>query len=293
MAALRVGKPARSAAPDAGDKEAAKEYKMLQLLTAKPVLYVCNVDEDSAATGNAYSEAVAQKAAAENARAVGISAAIESEVAQLENEDEQKEFLASLGLEETGLSKVIRAGYNLLGLETYFTAGPKEVRAWTFLKGSKAPQCAGIIHSDFERGFIRDEDITPTPPSWKDRMVVGDLYTGFAVFVTAAVFLLFGIMFAKIFLSGPTTVQNGLQGVVINSEVPRGRARCGVAEKTQGCVLYIMNPQRQDLNGRDFYDLAAQLTGRQRFMIETGNMRYSSIKIKPGEIAQLNIPPLQ
>jgi hypothetical protein len=119
------------------------------------------------------------------------------------------------------------------------------------------------------------------------------LYTGFAVFVTAAVFLLFGIMFAKIFLSGPTTVQNGLQGVVINSEVPRGRARCGVAEKTQGCVLYIMNPQRQDLNGRDFYDLAAQLTGRQRFMIETGNMRYSSIKIKPGEIAQLNIPPLQ
>lgn len=159
MAALRVGKPARSAAPDAGDKEAAKEYKMLQLLTAKPVLYVCNVDEDSAATGNAYSEAVAQKAAAENARAVVISAAIESEVAQLENEDEQKEFLASLGLEETGLSKVIRAGYNLLGLETYFTAGPQEVRAWTFLKGSKAPQCAGIIHSDFERGFIRAETI--------------------------------------------------------------------------------------------------------------------------------------
>ena len=142
MAALRAGKPARSAAPDAGDKEAAKEYKMLQLLTAKPVLY-----------------AVAQKAAAENARAVVISAAIESEVAQLENEDEQKEFLASLGLEETGLSKVIRAGYNLLGLETYFTAGPKEVRAWTFLKGSKAPQCAGIIHSDFERGFIRAETI--------------------------------------------------------------------------------------------------------------------------------------
>ena len=159
MAALRVGKPARSAAPDAGDKDAAKEYKMLQLLTAKPVLYVCNVDEDSAATGNAYSEAVAQKAAAENARAVVISAAIESEVAQLENEAEQKEFLASLGLEETGLSKVIRAGYNLLGLETYFTAGPKEVRAWTFLKGSKAPQCAGIIHSDFERGFIRAETI--------------------------------------------------------------------------------------------------------------------------------------
>ena len=159
MAALRVGKPARSAAPDAGDKEAAKEYKMLQLLTAKPVLYVCNVDEDSAATGNAYSEAVAQKAAAENARAVVISAAIESEVAQLENEDEQKEFLASLGLEETGLSKVIRAGYNLLGLETYFTAGPKEVRAWTFLKGSKAPQCAGILNAAVS---VRKRSLLPT-----------------------------------------------------------------------------------------------------------------------------------
>ena len=159
MAALRVGKPARSAAPDAGDKEAAKEYKMLQLLTAKPVLYVCNVDEDSAATGNAYSEAVAQKAAAENARAVVISAAIESEVAQLENEDEQKEFLASLGLEETGLSKVIRAGYNLLGLETYFTAGPKEVRAWTFLKGSKAPQCAGISNAALS---VRKRSLLPT-----------------------------------------------------------------------------------------------------------------------------------
>ena len=148
-----------------------------------------------------------------------------------------------------------------------------------FLDGDNLPaiqQDTRLQQNNFERGFIRDEDINSTPPSWKDRMVVGDLYTGFAVFVTAAVFLLFG-----------------LQGVVINSEVPRGRARCGVAEKTQGCVLYIMNPQRQDLNGRDFYDLAAQLTGRQRFMIETGNMRYSSIKIKPGEIAQLNIPPLQ
>lgn len=165
-----------------------------------------------------------------------------------------------------------------------------------FLDNDNLPalqQDTRLQQNNFERSFVRDEDVTPPPPSWKDKMVVGDLYTGFAVFVTAAVFLLFGIMFTKIFLSGPTTVQNGLQGVVINSEVPRGRARCGVAEKTQGCVLYIMNPQRQDLNGRDFYDLAAQLTGRQRFMIETGNMRYSSIKIKPGEIAQLNIPPLQ
>ncbi len=184
-------------------------------------------------------------------------------------------------------------------LTTPTTSEPQKVDAFSldaFLDGDNLPtlqQDSRLQQNNFERNFIRDEDITPAQPSWKDRMIVGDLYTGFAVFVTAAVFLLFGILFAKIFLSGPTTVQNGLQGVVINSEVPRGRARCGVAEKTQGCVLYIMNPQRQDLNGRDFYDLAAQLTGRQRFMIETGNMRYSSIKIRPGEIAQLNIPPLQ
>ena len=157
--ALKAGKPARTARPDEANKDACKAYKMLQLLTAKPVLYVCNVDEASAATGNAYSEKVFAKAKAENAGAVIISAAIESEVAQLEDEAEKKEFLASLGLEETGLSKIIRAGYNLLGLQTYFTAGPKEVRAWTFLKGSKAPVCAGIIHSDFERGFIRAETI--------------------------------------------------------------------------------------------------------------------------------------
>ena len=132
---------------------------MLQLLTSKPVLYVCNVDEDSAASGNKFSEAVFAKAQSENAKAVIISAEIESEVAQLESEEEKKEFLESLGLEETGLAKIIRAGYELLGLQTYFTCGPKEVRAWTFLKGSKAPVCAGIIHSDFERGFIRAETI--------------------------------------------------------------------------------------------------------------------------------------
>lgn len=158
--ALREGKPARTAAPDPTDKDAWKQYKMLQLLTSKPVLYVCNVDEDSAAAGNGFSEAVFKKAAAENAKAVIISAEIESEVAQLDSEEEKKEFLASLGLEETGLAKIIRAGYGLLGLQTYFTAGPKEVRAWTFLKGSKAPQCAGIIHSDFERGFIRAETVS-------------------------------------------------------------------------------------------------------------------------------------
>ena len=158
--ALKAGKPARTAAPAPTEKDACKEYKMLQLLTAKPVLYVCNVDEDSAATGNKFSDMVMTKAAAEGAGAVIISAEIESEVAQLESEEEKKEFLASLGLEETGLAKIIRAGYKLLGLETYFTAGPKEVRAWTFLKGSKAPVCAGIIHSDFERGFIRAETIS-------------------------------------------------------------------------------------------------------------------------------------
>ena len=157
--ALKAGKPARVAAPSGDDKDAVKEYKMLQLLTSKPVLYVCNVDEVSAAEGNKFSQAVAEKAAKENAQYVIISAEIESEVAQLEDTEEQKEFLESLGLKETGLAKIIRAGYKLLGLETYFTAGPKEVRAWTFLKGSKAPQCAGIIHSDFERGFIRAETI--------------------------------------------------------------------------------------------------------------------------------------
>jgi hypothetical protein len=105
--------------------------------------------------------------------------------------------------------------------------------------------------------------------------------------------ILFGLILGKFFFSSEQMVNNGLQGVVVNPEVPKGRTRCGIAEKTQGCVLYIMNSQRQELNGRDFYDLASQLTGRQRFVIETGNMRYSTIKIKPGNIAQLNIPPLQ
>lgn len=105
--------------------------------------------------------------------------------------------------------------------------------------------------------------------------------------------LFIGLFLGKMFFSSEQVVRNGLQGVVVNPEVPKGRSRCGVAERTQGCVLYIMNPQRQELNGRDFYDLASQLTGRQRFVIETGNMRYASVKIKPGNIAQLNIPPLQ
>lgn len=158
--ALQCGKPAITAAPDPLDKEALKAYKMLQLLTAKPVLYVCNVDEDSAATGNSFSESVRAMAQSQGAESVIISAEIESEVAQLESEAERQDFLQALGLEETGLSKIIRAGYNLLGLRTFFTAGPKEVRAWTFVDGMKAPQCAGIIHSDFERGFIRAETIS-------------------------------------------------------------------------------------------------------------------------------------
>ena len=104
--------------------------------------------------------------------------------------------------------------------------------------------------------------------------------------------LIVGILFGKIFFTQSTVVRNGLQGVVVNSEVPRGRARCGIAERSQGCVLYIMNPQRQELVAKDFYELASQVTGRQRFMIETGNMRYANTKIKPGDIVQLNIPPL-
>ena len=155
--ALEQGKPARSVEIDKEDK---KLFSDLSLLTLKPVLYVCNVDENSASEGNAFSKAVFAKAEAENAKAVIISAEIESEVAQLDDEAEKQAFLEDLGLSETGLSKIIRAGYDLLGLQTYFTAGPKEVRAWTFLKGSKAPQCAGIIHSDFERGFIRAETIS-------------------------------------------------------------------------------------------------------------------------------------
>ena len=145
--------------------------------------------------------------------------------------------------------------------------------------------------NSFNPLFIEEEE--EGPRTLKDRLMVGNLFTATAVIATAVACLLFGIFFAKVFMAPPAVEQNGLQGVIVNAEVPRGRARCGKAEKTQGCVLYIMNPQRQDLSGRDFYDLAAQLTGRQRFMIETGNMRYASTKIHPGGIAQINIPPLQ
>ena len=148
---LREGKPARLTVPR--DEDEARMFAQAQLLTAKPVLYVCNVEEASAATGNAFSERVFAKAKAEGANAVIVSAAIESELTGMA-EDERAEFLAELGL-----ARVIRSGYDLLHLLTFFTVGPKEARAWTVAAGSKAPQAAGAIHSDFERGFIRAETI--------------------------------------------------------------------------------------------------------------------------------------
>ena len=152
---LEAGKPARSVAVDDED---AKAWKGLQLLTAKPILYVCNVAEDDAASGNAHSRAVQDMAAAQGAGTVVISAKIEEEIAQLEP-DEAAMFLEEMGLQEAGLDRLIRAGYALLGLITYFTVGPKEARAWTVRKGTLAPQAAGVIHGDFERGFIRAETI--------------------------------------------------------------------------------------------------------------------------------------
>ena len=156
LALLRDGKPARLTQPN--DDEEARLLRQAQLLTAKPVLYVCNVAEHEAAEGNALSQAVFAKAEAEGAQAVVVSAAIEAELVQMAPED-RGEFLADLGLTESGLARVIRAGYQLLGLKTFFTAGPKEARAWTFPDGAKAPQAAGEIHTDFERGFIRAETI--------------------------------------------------------------------------------------------------------------------------------------
>ena len=152
---LRDGKPARLAQLTPEETE---PYCQLGLMTQKPVLYVCNVDEGSAATGNEFSRAVETKAKAEGAGAITISARIEEELAQLPPA-ERAEFLASLGLEEPGLDRLIRAGYALLGLITFFTAGPKEARAWTVTNGSRAPQAAGVIHTDFEKGFIRAETI--------------------------------------------------------------------------------------------------------------------------------------
>jgi GTP-binding protein YchF len=153
---LREGKPARLTVPK--DEEEERAFAQAQLITAKPVLYVCNVNEDEAASGNALSAAVFAKAKAEGANAVVVSAAIESDLVTMEM-DERLVFLEEMGLHETGLARVIRSGYDLLHLLTFFTVGPKEARAWTLEKGRKAPQAAGEIHSDFERGFIRAETI--------------------------------------------------------------------------------------------------------------------------------------
>jgi len=153
---LREGKPARLTEPK--DDEEQKAFEQAQLLTAKPILYVCNVAEEEAAEGNDLSQKVFAKAEAEGAQAVVVSAAIEAELVAMPVED-RAEYLEALGLEESGLTRVIRAGYTLLGLKTFFTAGPKESRAWTYPDGAKAPQAAGEIHTDFEKGFIRAETI--------------------------------------------------------------------------------------------------------------------------------------
>ena len=152
---IEQGRPARTVKIDEEDRRA---WGLLQLLTAKPVLFVCNVEEASAGAGNALSDAVAAMAAAQGAASVVISARIEEEISQLD-QGEALLFLEELGLHEAGLDRLIRAGYRLLGLQTYFTVGPKEARAWTIPKGTAAPKAAGVIHGDFERGFIRSETI--------------------------------------------------------------------------------------------------------------------------------------
>lgn len=153
---IEQGIPARKAEISSDDE---KRWNMLQLITAKPVLYVCNVDEDSASCGNDYTKLVIEKANQENAGVVFVSAAIESEIVQIEDTEERQEFLESLGLKETGLAKIIKAGFDMLGQITFFTAGPKEARAWNVLNGATAPNAAGVIHTDFERGFICAETI--------------------------------------------------------------------------------------------------------------------------------------
>ncbi len=155
--ALEQGKPARTVSFDTVDEQ--KFARELFLLTTKPVMYVCNVDDTSAVDGNNYVEAVREAIKEEDAQLLIVAARTESEIAELDTYEERQEFLQEMGLDESGVSRLIRAAYALLDLQTYFTAGPDEVRAWTFLRGSKAPKCAGIIHTDFEKGFIRAEVI--------------------------------------------------------------------------------------------------------------------------------------
>lgn len=155
--ALEQGKAARTVQFES--KEELKAAHDLFLLTNKPVLYVCNVDDTSAATGNRYVDAVREAVKEEGAEILVVAARVESEIAELDSYDDKQMFLAEIGLEESGVNRLIKAAYKLLNLETFLTAGPQEVRAWTFRRGSKAPQCAGVIHSDFEKGFIRAEVI--------------------------------------------------------------------------------------------------------------------------------------
>lgn len=155
--ALEQGKSARTVTFETKDEQ--KIARDLFLLTNKPVMYVCNVDEASAVTGNAYVEQVREAVKDEDAEILVVAAKIESEIAEFETYEERQMFLNEIGLEESGVARLIKSAYKLLNLETYFTAGPQEVRAWTYLKGSKAPQCAGVIHTDFEKGFIRAEVI--------------------------------------------------------------------------------------------------------------------------------------
>ena len=155
--ALDQGLPARSVKFETPDDQ--KFARELFLLTPKPVMYVCNVDDASAVTGNKYVDAVREAIKDEDAQLLIVAAQTESEIAELDTYEERQEFLNEIGLTESGVSRLIRAAYALLDLQTYFTAGPDEVRAWTFIRGSKAPKCAGIIHTDFEKGFIRAEVI--------------------------------------------------------------------------------------------------------------------------------------
>jgi GTP-binding protein YchF len=159
-AALEQGKSARTVKFD--NKEDEKVARDLFLLTNKPVLYVCNVDEASATSGNKYVDSIREATKEENADLLVVAAKIESEIAEFETFEEREMFLQELGLEESGVNRLIKAAYKLLNLETFLTAGPQEVRAWTYMKGSKAPQCAGVIHTDFEKGFIRAEVIKYT-----------------------------------------------------------------------------------------------------------------------------------
>ena len=181
---------------------------------------------------------------------------------------------------------------NTTGQASLPDVGDEAFNLDAYLDEGQLPTAAGTETPYNNPQFLQDEDLQPEYETVAGSSDLPPYLTKKILILIGAVLFFVGIITAKVFFSESKVVRNGLQGVVVNPEVPKGRARCGVAERTQGCVLYVMNPQRQELNARDFYDLAAQMTGRQRFVIETGNMRYSNTKIRPGDIAQLNIPPL-